>query len=116
MAENGKKTEQHSEAARLPIDWRYPEGQAAQYVNNMVAQFSERECFISFFSMKPPLLSIDTPEGQETVLDKPKAMIANCVAQIVVTEPFVRRIVEVLQGSLKKQEGKTAQVKPSDTP
>jgi hypothetical protein len=101
MAKNSKPRKE--QVVALPIEWHYPEGLLGRYANHAQVQFTEYECNISFFDLKPPSLT-GAPAEQKSQLEKMRSVRAECVARIIVNPDRVQAIIAALQGAVKMRE------------
>jgi hypothetical protein len=85
-----------TEPITKPIELYYPEDTIGRYSNQLLVQFGQHECNISFFDIKPPVL-LGSPEEQREQLKSVESVRAVCVARIVVAKEFVPEIIAALQ-------------------
>lgn len=83
------------EPLAVPIEWHYPEGLIGRYANQMLVQFSESECHLSFFEIKPPVVLGDPQEARDSI----KSVRAECVGRIVLALVRVPEFLKTLQAS-----------------
>lgn len=85
----------------FPLDWVVPDHIVARYATNMVVQHGENEFFISFFEVKPPLI-LGNPQEVREQMGKIKALPANCVAQVIVSDDKMKSFIDALSNNYKK--------------
>jgi hypothetical protein len=102
-----------SEAVQVPLEWHFPEDLASRYSNQVLVQFGQYECNISFFDIKPPVV-VGTPDEQRELVKNLKAVRAECVARIVVSLEFFPTVVKTLQETLGKHLEKMSQAKAAE--
>jgi hypothetical protein len=83
----------------VPIEWHFPEGIVTRYANNMVVQFGDHDCYLSFFEIPVPVL-LGTPGEQLEQAKKLKHVRAECIARIVLPISKMPEIVEALRSTL----------------
>jgi hypothetical protein len=105
MAEKKKAPEEAApnEGIGVPVEWHYPEGLIGRYSNNIVVQFGENECHISFFEIRPPLI-FGSPEEMKEQAKKLKSVRAECVSRIIIAKAFVPQILKAIQETWEKHQ------------
>lgn len=89
------KKHKGNEPLAIPIKWHFPKGLISRYASNMLVQFTENECNLSFFEIKPPLLLGDLDKAKATL----KSIKAECVARIVVSTGRIPEFLKALNGA-----------------
>ena len=85
------------EPLALPVKWTFPEGTTTRYAENMMVQWAEHVCFVSFFEVRPPIILEDTPEERA----KLTSVTAECVARLAIPAHVVPTIIETLTSTFK---------------
>jgi hypothetical protein len=93
-----KKKEQQGPVG-VPIEWHFPEGIVTRYANNMLVQFGDHDCYLSFFEIPVPVI-LGTPEEQQEELKKINKVKAECVARIAIPSSKMPDVVEALKTTL----------------
>lgn len=88
--------EQDETSITLPIEWRVPEDAPTPYATHLFTQAGEYDILLSFFQVKPPLLT-GTPEENKTKLEQLGGIKAACVNQVLVPADLVPKIIQALQ-------------------
>jgi hypothetical protein len=83
----------------VPIEWHFPEGIVTRYASNMLVQFGDHDCYLSFFEIPVPVL-LGTPEEQLEQAKKLKRVRAECIARIAIPLSKMPAIVEALKSTL----------------
>jgi hypothetical protein len=96
-----KRSSKKGESPVLPIEWVYQNGHLVKYANQMVVQFSDTECHLSFFEVRPPLLQGTEAEKQEQLREM-RSIKADCVARIIVSPAKIADFAKALNGALIK--------------
>jgi hypothetical protein len=79
-----------------------PEDIRTIYANNVVVQFtSQRDCFICFFEITPPILLGDAPDADEK-LSQIESTDAKCVARIAIPATIVPGVIAAMAENYQK--------------
>jgi hypothetical protein len=92
----GKTSSQPSASIQVPIEWRQGSDIISRYANHVVAQLGEKECYVSFFEIRPPFV-LGTQEQMESQAKELKSVPADCVARIVISHDVLPSVIEVFQ-------------------
>ncbi len=99
-----------SEPLVVPIEWHYPEDLIGRYANQMLVQFSESECNLSFFEINPPVLLGDLEEARASV----KSVKAVCVGRIVLALGRVPEFLKTLHSAWEQHSRQISQGEETD--
>ena len=94
-----------AETLSAPVAWRYPEGQTGQFANHLWVQYDGHEYHLSFFEIKPPLLTSDTADEKRQELEQMGSVDARCVARIVVSAGRMKDFVQTMKGNYERTQG-----------
>lgn len=91
-------------ATNIPIQWHIPEGLNTPFASNMLVQMIENEFKLSFFEIKPPII---TDESQP----QPESIRADYIGGVIVTADRLPKFIKVLQQQLDKYNEKQSKQK-----
>ncbi len=94
---------ENDDAVRIPLEFRIPEDMPLAYATTVVAQHTQDEFVISFFSVAPPVILGD-PEVVRQKQGEIASLPAQCVARIVLTPSRMAQLVNVVKSNLAKYE------------
>ena len=100
--------ENSGQGKHVDIDWFIPDGTQAVYANQLVAQHTQSEFTLSFFSVEQPIL-LGTDEERQQKLDSLSSVRARCVSQIVVSPVRIKAFIDMLQANYDTFVGKYIQ-------
>jgi hypothetical protein len=101
---------------QMSPDYRSMDDVVGRYATNLLVQFTQHECTISFFEVKAPVL-LGTPEENAAKLKSLGSVPADCVARIVVAIGRVPEFIEALRMAYEGQMNimmELAAMKPSN--
>ena len=103
-ASAGKQSPQEAGqfAMQLPVEWHYDPGIVSRYTNNLMVQVGQRECYLSFFELRPPVLA-GSQEDIERQAKEIKSVRAECVARVVMAHELLPSIIQALQNVWEKK-------------
>jgi hypothetical protein len=85
----------------LEVDWQLPPETVAQYATNFLIQAGEKEFFLYFFQVRPPLV-VGTPEQQRTQLSELNLIPAQCIASIIISKERMPEFVQIMQDHVRR--------------
>ncbi len=94
------REEQLSEILNFPIEWHVSDTLPSHYAANVFVQPGQYEVILTFFEMRPPLLT-GTPEQNKATLEKLGAVRAECVSRIIIDPDLIPKLIEALQKGLE---------------
>jgi hypothetical protein len=95
---NANQTEKPKiEKIAFPIEWHYAENQYARFANNLIVQFDDPEFHLSFFDVKPPLITGSTLDEQKKQIEEIGSIKGECVCRIVVSKERMPRFIKAMQ-------------------
>lgn len=105
MSDAKEKSEQESglkdEGKPVRIEYVFPENQNAAFANHALVQNEGHEVYISFFDIRPPILT-GTQEEKQKQLDELDSVQATCVARIVMSTGRIQGLIGALDDQLQK--------------
>ncbi len=92
--------EQSSEVLNVPIEWHISDTLPSHYAANVFVQPGQYEIILTFFEMRPPLLT-GTPEQNKAKLQELGAIRAECISRIIVDPELIPKFIDALQKGLE---------------
>lgn len=83
-------------ARNVPVTYDVPDGMVAEYATHMVVQNGDRETFLLFFQVQPPIISGEAEERQKQ-LEALTSVSARCVAKIILAPAKIPEMIKALQ-------------------
>jgi hypothetical protein len=96
MAEKKKKIEATNAITKVALEWHGMERVATAFATNMTVQCSEHDALLSFFEVRPPILT-GTPEENLEELNKIGFVRAECVARVGMSAARIPDFIEALK-------------------
>lgn len=112
MAKKQRKATKHAPTqpfdltVEARLEFVIPENFPARFANHAIVQISDKECYISFFEAKPPLI-LGPPKQREAEAKGLTSVRATCVSQVIMNMETVKRFSAVLQGLVERTSQKT---------
>jgi hypothetical protein len=92
--------EQPSSNVTIPVEWPIPDNIQSQYASAVFVQPGQYEITLSFFEVRPPVLT-GTPEENRATLEKLGPIQAKCVGRIIVDPDLIPKLIDALQIGLE---------------
>ncbi len=87
----------------IPVTYDIPEGMSAEYATHVVVQNAEREIFLLFFQVQPPIFVGEAEERQKQ-LKALASVPTRCVSKIILSPAKVPELIEALQEIVKRRQ------------
>ena len=94
MAEKSKNGQKASPVL-VPLEFVVPEGLVGNYATHFVVQATEKEIYVSFFAVQPPIIL-------EEKAEPPKSVKTFCVSKVVIDPERMQDLINAMQTTLTK--------------